>query len=132
MMINYEYVTDESIFGEPPPVLFIHGTTGDFHQLLYSLVCFIKEKNIARINRHINIDTGYLLELDNKTNTGITIDHKSKTIKISFDITNWIDIIIALVNLSIKPVTVYLEPSQDFPFEWTRKLKFLIIFESRA
>jgi hypothetical protein len=129
-MINYEYITDESIFGEPPPVLFIQGTTFDFYQLVCSLICFIKEKNITRTNKNINVNTEYQLELDNKINTGIIINRESKTIKISFDTTNWIDIIIALVNLAIKPVTVYLEPSQYFSFEWTTKLEYLIILES--
>jgi hypothetical protein len=131
-MIRYKYITDEKIINEPPPVLYIYGETNDFHKLLLQIVCLLKKENILINSTNINIfDNIIILEMDNKNNNGVSIDKKNNKVKISFNYENWLDIFIALLNISITPSTIYMEPSENYPFEWTKALDFLIILESK-
>jgi hypothetical protein len=131
-MIQYEYITDEKTIGEPPPVIYIYGNTCDFHKLLLQMICLLKEKNILISSANINyIDNTVILEMDNKTNNGVLVNKKYNKINISLNYENWLDIFIALLNISITPSTIYIEPSINYSFEWTKSFDALIIIESK-
>jgi hypothetical protein len=126
-MIEYDLIETEEFMGEPPPVLYIFGLMNDFHKLAVSLFPFLKESNYCITNHDINIlsNTNATITMSNNSNSGVSISEDKNNIFVDLDLTNWIDVIIELVTLALKPSHSY------FDYSWLENLNMNIILESK-
>lgn len=72
----------------------------------------------------------FVVAINNKGNGGLSFDNEAKKLCISLTKEEWIDIIIALIHIALDPSTIFMEPSDDYLHEWTKKIDFTIILES--
>jgi hypothetical protein len=126
-MIKYDLIETEEFMGEPPPVLYIFGRTTDFHKLAVSLLPFLKESNYCITNHDIGIlgNTHLTITMSNRSNNGVSISEDRNNIFIDLDLTNWIDVIIELVTLALKPSHSY------FDYTWLENININVIFEAK-
>jgi len=91
-MIQYDLIKNEIFMGEPPPVLYIFGSTKDFHKLAISLLPFLKEEHYCINNHdiHILVDKNVTISMSNENNKGISISEDGLNISIKLDRENWI------------------------------------------
>ena len=134
-MLQYDLVKDEIFMGELPPVLYIYGSTKDFHELIIALLPFLKSNHYCITNYDIGIfnDKENIIIMNNEGSSGITVLENEKRISIELDRENWTDTIIALVGLSLKPCHIY---SDDDDFQWLGNLVInlgdTVIFEATS
>jgi len=132
-MLKYDIIKDEVFMGEQPPILYIYGSTKDFHELTIALLPFLKINHYCITNHDIGIfnDEEKIITMNNESNIGITIFENGEKIYIELDRDNWINIIIALVGLSLEPCHIY---SDDDDFQWLgnllNNLRYTVILES--
>jgi hypothetical protein len=125
-MLQYDYIRDEAFMGEPPPVLYIFGSTKDFHRLVISLLPFLKEENyiINNYDIEIHMNSDVSITMSNCNNNGINISSEGKDVSISLNIQNWTEIIIELVTLSLEASHSYLE------YPWLENIGITVILET--
>lgn len=124
-MIQYDLIKDEIFMGEPPPVLYIFGSTKDFHKLAISLLPFLKKDHYYINNHDIDIVLNNItISMSNKQNNGISISESGQEISVELDRENWTDIIIELITLSLEPSHSY------FEYTWLDNLECMVIIET--
>ena len=125
-MIRFDVITRELFMGEPPPVLYIFGSTVDFHELAIALLPLIKEDGYSVTNRDIDLLTheNIFITMSNKNGGGITISEDGKNIVLEFEPKIWIEVIIELVTLAFKPSHSYCD------YSWLDNLNTTIILET--
>jgi len=127
-MLQYELIKDKVFMGESPPVLYVYGSTSDFHELAIIFLPFLKNEHYCITSHDIDIlkgDGNIIISFSNEK-SGISISEFEQSISVALDRENWIDIIIGLVTLSSKSgQTLYSDE-----YLWLNNFKYTVILET--